>query len=52
MSIEEEKKTPYFSQHDRYHGNQKNLFLAYFDFFSSEKGSIYSGRTDKPLSEI
>ena len=39
MFIEEEKWTPYFSQHARYHDNQ-------------EKGSIYSGCTDKPLSEI
>ena len=52
MSTEEEKWAPYFSQHSRYHGNQDNLFLAYFDYFFSEKGSIYSGCTDKPLSEI
>ena len=52
MSIEEEKWTPYFSQHARNHGNQDNLFLAYFDYFSVKKGSIYSGCTDKPLSEI
>ena len=41
-----------FSQHVRYHGNQENLFLAYFDYFFSEKGNIYSSCTDKPLSEI
>ena len=52
MSIEEEKRTPYFSQHSRYHCNQKNLFLAYFDYFYVKKGSFYFGCTDKPLSEI
>ena len=42
----------FFSKHARYHGNQENLFLAYFDFFFSEKGIIDSGCIDKPLPEI
>ena len=39
MSIKEEKWTPFFSQHARFHGNQENLLVAYFDY-------IYSGSTE------
>ena len=47
MSIEEEKWTPFFSRHAGFHGNQENLFLAFFDYFFSEL-RLYR----QPLSKI
>ena len=40
MSNEGEKWMPFFIQPVRFHGNQENLFLAYFATFFSEKKAV------------
>ena len=46
------KWTPFFFQPVRFHGNQENLFLAYFATFLVKKGWFYHRCADKPLQEI